>query len=149
LKEIADDPNVVAGLVDINDIRYVRIVDVPGSGDFDDEAMLSIDPDTWPAWDHYSDNHPVYDAWVTFGSGGLDLEAVGVLKEQKYSADIDLNGVVDMFDFALFASAWGSHFGRPGWIGRCDLAEPKDLMIDTSDLAVFVAQWLAVEQWRY
>ena len=148
LQEIAHDPNVVSGLVDINDIRYVRIVDIPGSGDFDDEAVMHIDPDTWPVWGRYSNNHPIYDAWITWGSGGLDLEAVGVLKEQKYAADIDSNGVVDMFDFALFASAWHSHFGRANWIGRCDLAEPKDSMIDMGDLVLLAAQWLQIEQWR-
>lgn len=149
LKEIAEDPKVVSGLVDVNDIRYVRIVDIPGSGDFTDAAMLNIDPGTWPAWDFYQNNHPVYDAWVTYGSGGLDLEAIGVLKEQKYSADIDLNGVVDVFDFELFISALDSHFGQPNWIAGCDLAEPKDLVIDLADFAILVAQWLKTEQWRY
>jgi hypothetical protein len=154
LQEIADEPGVISGLVDINDIMYVRIVDIPGTGDFYDEAAKHIDPGTWPVWGHYANNHPIFDAWNTslvplHPSGGFDLEAVGVLKEQEYSADIDLNGVVDMFDFALFASAWGSHFGGPGWIGRCDLAEPKDLAINTYDLAVFAAQCLEVEQWRY
>jgi hypothetical protein len=28
------------------------------------------------------------------------------------------------------------------------LAEPKDLFIDDADLAVFVSQWLEVEEWR-
>ena len=148
LQEIADDPKVVSGDVDINDIKYVRIVDIPGSGDFYDQAVMHVDPDTRPVWDYYADNHPVYDAWVTFGSGGVDLEAVGVLKEQKYSADINLDGVVDMFDFALFASAWQSHFGQADWIARCDLARPKDLIVDGFDLAVLAAQWLKVEQWR-
>jgi len=154
LQEIADDPDVVSGLVDINDIKYVRIVDIPGTGDFYDEAVKHIDPGTQPAWDCYANNHPIYDAWNTslvplHPSGGFDLEAIGVLKEQKYSADIDLNGVVDMFDFTLFASAWHSHFGQADWIARCDLARPKDLVIDIFDLAVFVAQWLETEQWRY
>jgi hypothetical protein len=154
LQEIADEPSVISGLVDINDIRYVRIIDIPGTGDFYDEAVRHIDPGTWPAWDCYANNHPIYDAWNTslvplHPSGGFDLEAVGVLKEQKYSADIDLNGVVDMFDFALFASAWQSHLGQADWIARCDLAEPKDLIIDAFDLAVFAAQWLETEQWRY
>jgi len=149
LKEIAEDPKVVSGLVDVNDIRYVRIVDIPGSGDFTDAAMLSIDPGTWPAWDFYQNNLPIYDAWVTYGSGGFDLEAIGVLKEQKYSADIDLNGVVDVFDFELFISALDSHFGQPNWIAKCDLAEPKDLVIDLADFAILVAQWLKTEQWRY
>jgi len=148
LQEIAGDPMVVSGLVDINDIRYVRIVDIPGSGDFYDQASAHIDPASGAVREYYSDDHPIYDAWVTFGSGGVDVEAVGVLEEQKYSADIDLNGVVDMYDFALLASAWHSRFGRPGWIGRCDLAEPKDLFIDDADFDVFVAQWLEVEEWR-
>jgi hypothetical protein len=149
LKEIAEDPKVVSGLVDVNDIRYVRIVDIPGSGDFNDEAMLNIDPGTSPAWDFYQNNHPIYDAWLTFGSGGLDLEAVGVLREQNYSADTDLNGIVDVSDFELLISALDSHFGSPGWIARCDLAEPEDLVIDISDVAVFLDQWLKAEQWRY
>lgn len=148
LNEIANDPNVILGLVDINDINYVRIVDIPGSGDFDDNAGKHIDPNTWPFWDYYSNYHPIYDAWVTFGSGGVDLEAIGVLEEQNYSADINLDGIVDMFDFALLAAAWKSHFGQDNWIVRCDLAEPKDYIIDALDLAVLAAQWLKVEQWR-
>jgi len=154
LREIADDPDVVSGLVDINDIKYVRIVDIPGSGDFYDEAVAHIDPNTWPGWDYYANNHPIYDAWDTslvplYPSGGFDLEAIGVLKEQEYSADIDLNGVVDVFDFELFISALDSHFGQPNWIAGCDLAEPKDLVIDLADFAVLIEQWLKTEQWRY
>jgi hypothetical protein len=148
LQEIAGDPDVVSALVDMNDIRYVRIVDIPGSGDFYDRASAHIDPWSAPAWNYYSHNHPIYDAWVTFGSGGLDLEAVGVLHEQKYSADIDLNGVVDVLDFELFISALDSRFGQAGWIARCDLAEPKDLIIDISDFAVLIDQWHQTEDWR-
>ena len=149
LREIVNDPMVVSGLVDVNDIRYVRIVDIPGSGDFYDQAMLSVDPGTWPDWDFYGDDHPIYDAWPTRGSGGLDLEAIGVLREQNYSADIDLNGVVDVSDFELILSALYSRFGRPGWIARCDLAEPHDMFIDISDVAVFIEQWDQTEPWRY
>jgi len=76
------------------------------------------------------------------------LEAVGVLNEQEYSADVNLDGVVDMADLALFASAWRSHFGQSNWIRKCDLAEPKDFVVDGSDLAVFAEQWVAVEKWR-
>ncbi len=148
LHDVAGDPLVTNGTVDINDIHYVRIVDIPGSGDFLDEAGEFIDPTTWPTWRTYAEIHAVYDAWVTFGSGGIDVEAVGVLNEQKYAADVDLNGVVDMFDFALFASAWGSRFGQRGWIGRCDVAEPRNLVIDGRDLAAFAGQWLEVEKWR-
>ncbi len=154
LQEIASHPKVISSLVDINDIRYIRIVDIPGTGDFYDEAVNHIDPNTSPIWNYYTNNHPIFDAWNTslvplHPSGGFDLEAVGVLKEQQLSADIDLNGIVDQSDLALLESAWNTHFGQPGWISRCDLAEPKDLFIDDSDLAVLNAQWLQTEQWRY
>jgi hypothetical protein len=45
-------------------IRFVRLVDLPGRGDFLDAS----DPP-----------RPIYDPWPTFGSGGFDLDAVGVL----------------------------------------------------------------------
>jgi hypothetical protein len=148
LSEIADDPMVISGLVDVNNIMYVRLVDIPGSGDFYDEAVMHIDPNTWPDWNYYANNHPIYDAWVTWSSGGLDVEAVGVLEEQNYSADINLDGIVDIDDLALFTSAWQSHLGHPNWIARCDLAEPKDYVIDDVDLAVFMSQWHKVETWK-
>lgn len=147
LSEIAEYQMVKDGIVDINNISYVRIVDIPGSGDFNDVAVEHTDPNTWPDWDYYDVNHPIYDAWVTWSSGGLDLEAIGVLEEQEYSADINLDGIVDFFDFTLFVSAWLSHFGEENWIGRCDLAEPKDLFINFLDFAVFAAEWLKMEQW--
>jgi hypothetical protein len=149
LQEIAHEPNVVSGIVDINIIKYVRIVDIPGTGDFYDNAVKHIDPNTRPGWDYYKNNHPIFDAWPTWGSGGFDLEAIGVLHEQQYSADIDLNGTVDVHDFELFASAWHTHFGQPGWLARCDLAEPKDMFIDMSDLVIFLNQWQAQETWCY
>ncbi|UCG58074.1 MAG: hypothetical protein JSU70_00940 [Phycisphaerales bacterium] len=148
LQEIAGDPNVTSGTVDINNIRYVRIVDVPGSGDFYDRATNHVDSSTWPNWAPYPNDHPVYDAWLTWGSGGFDLEAVGVLRDQQHSADINLDGRVDMFDFALLASAWKSRFGEQHWIARSDLAEPKDLFVDAHDMAALATQWLEVEHWR-
>ena len=146
LADLREHTLVTSGAVDLNDICYVRIVDVPGSGDFTDEAVAYIDPATWPDWDYYAQNRAVYDAWVTWGSGGFDLEAVGVLHPQQYSADIDLNGIVDAFDFAVLAGAWDSHFGRDGWAQRCDLAG-ADLTVDVLDVAQFAAQWLAKEAW--
>jgi hypothetical protein len=148
LREIAGEESVLSGVVDINNISCVRIVDIPGSGDYEDEAVGHIDPGSWPLGDFYANSHPIYDAWITFGSGGVDLEAVGILEEQNYSADTNLDGVVNMFDFMLFGSAWGSCFGDLNWIGRCDLAEPRDYVIDSFDLAVFSAQWLKIEDWR-
>jgi hypothetical protein len=148
LSDLAGHPLVVSSVVDINNISYVRIVDIPGSGDFNDSEAEHINPATWPDWAYYDANHAVYDAWVTTGSGGFDLEAVGVLREQEYAADINLDGIVNGYDFAFFASALGRHFGQSGWIGRCDLHESKDLVIDIGDFGVFADQWLQIEQWR-
>ena len=60
LDELLDNDLVLAGLVDLNDINYIRIADIPGSGDFLD-----------------SQGNPIYDAWPTWGSGGVDFEALG------------------------------------------------------------------------
>ncbi len=148
LEELAGHPLAVSGAVDLNDIRYVRIVDVPGNGSFVDDATMCVAPGTWPTWAHYSENHPIYDMWPTWGSGGFDLEAIGVLHEQELPADINLDGVVDYQDFAALAGAWQSRFGDERWNGRCDLARPKDLSIRGRDFAVFAAQWRHIERWR-
>lgn len=62
LSDLMNDALVLAGLVDLDEINYVRVVDIPGSGDYYD-----------------SEGNPIYDAWVTWGSGGFDLDAVGVI----------------------------------------------------------------------
>jgi len=148
LDELEKDPKVISGLVDLDNITRVRIIDVPGSGDFYDDAVEHVDPSTWPYWANYTTNHPIHDAWVTYGSGGFDLEAVGVLKEQSHAADIDLDGAVGGRDLLLFVSAWLSRFGRDEFLQRCDLAEPKNLHIDFADFAAFAGQWGNMEQWR-
>jgi hypothetical protein len=149
LSDLSDHPMVMSGEVDLNNIKYIRIVDIPGGGYYFDEANTAgyADPNTAPAYSIYEGDHPIYDAWVTTVSGGFDLEAVGVLNEQEFSADINLDGLVDMLDFALFASAWQANFGEANWIQRCNLAEPNDTVIDISDMTVFVNQWLSREKW--
>jgi hypothetical protein len=148
LSDLADHPDVVAGKVDLGAIRYVRIVDIPGSGDFSDDAVQHVLPDAGPLWRNYPENHPIYDQWPTWGSGGFDLEAVGVLHEQQYSADINLDGTVDHGDLSLLAAAWQNRFGQDRWNARCDLSKPGNLSVDVYDFAVFAAQWRGVESWR-
>ena len=62
LSDLTNNAMVLAGLVDLDEINYVKVVDIPGSGDYYD-----------------SQGNPIYDAWVTWGSGGFDLDAVGVI----------------------------------------------------------------------
>jgi hypothetical protein len=64
LDDLLLDPLVIAELVDLDDIGFVRIVDIPGDGSFLDAS-----------------GNPILDAWPTvgFGSGGHDLDAVAAL----------------------------------------------------------------------
>ena len=87
LGSLSGAPEVLVGQVDLNNIRYVRIVDIPGSGDFVD-----------------SDGNPIYDAWATYGTGGIDLEALGVLNPLLLG-DMDASGSVNNNDITPFVMA--------------------------------------------
>lgn len=65
LSKLETHAHVINGTVDLNNINYIRIVDIPGRGDFLD-----------------SHEDPIYDAWLTSGSGGFDLEAVGAISQE-------------------------------------------------------------------
>jgi hypothetical protein len=86
LADLLSASPVVSGAVDLDNIGYMRFVDIAGSGYFTD-----------------SQGNPIYDAWVTYGSGGLDLEAVGVINsvpEPGSPAGI-LSGLAAMVGFVL------------------------------------------------
>jgi hypothetical protein len=63
LAELAGHPLVSAGLLDLNDVAYVRLIDVIGNG-------TTFDADAQQVWDPYP---------TAFAVGGFDAEAVGVL----------------------------------------------------------------------
>lgn len=56
LENLLDDQLVLAGLVDINNIQFVKLVDIPGNGAFLDSL-----------------GNPILDNWMTSGSGGFDF----------------------------------------------------------------------------
>lgn len=65
LDDLINDPLVLSGEIDLNDIQFVRLVDIPGSGDFLDSL-----------------GNPIFDAWLTTGTGGFDFRlspGVGVI----------------------------------------------------------------------
>jgi len=64
LENLIESSLVSDGLLNLNEVNYVRIVDIPGNGAFLDGS-----------------NSPIYDPYPTPipGSGGFDLEAVGVI----------------------------------------------------------------------
>ncbi len=145
---LKDTPEVLNGDVDLDNIKYVRIVDIPGRGDFIDHATQFTDPESLPFWTEYTSNHSIYDAWVTSGSGGFDLDAVGVLEEQQYQADINFDGIVSEVDLSFFLSSWQSKFGQDHWISRSDLAKPEDHQVNMKDWSILVSQYQEVEQWH-
>lgn len=79
LAELASDPLVTGGVVDITAINYVRLVDVVGSGELSDGAGGTL---TGVARD--SLGNAILDNWLTYDSAGFDYVslatgAVGVL----------------------------------------------------------------------
>jgi len=56
LAELAGSPLIALGQLNLNNIQYVKLVDIPGSGAFLD-----------------SEGHPILDAWLTNGTGGFDF----------------------------------------------------------------------------
>ena len=62
LSELANHSLVISGRSDLDAVRYVRLVDIPGTGDVVDNQ-----------------GNPILDAWQTVGSGGFDLDAVGAI----------------------------------------------------------------------
>lgn len=65
LSTLTNDPLVLSGAVNLNAIACVRVVDIPGKGTYRDSA-----------------SRPIYDPWLTWGSAGFDLEAVGVISQE-------------------------------------------------------------------
>ncbi len=65
LEDLKEDPLVINNLVDLNEINFVRLVDIPGSGDFLD-----------------AQGNPIFDPFPQSpGAGGFDLDAIGVINE--------------------------------------------------------------------
>ncbi len=97
---VASDPLVTSGLVDLDAITHIRLVDIPGNGAFADSQAA-----------------PIHDAWLTMGSSGHDLEAVGVIshdlafetwqdrhgllgEERGGAADPDRDGLPNLIEYA-------------------------------------------------
>lgn len=139
LKDIENDPDVINGTVDTNNINYIKVVDIPGNGFFKDTATTLIDPNTidqntGTGGTYYTQNHGIHDAWVTWGSGGHDLEAIGAI-EQIYG-DADSDGDVDLIDFSRLAVRWNKDGNWPQ--GDFD----EDGFVDLDDLILLSSNWL-------
>lgn len=112
----------VSPLLDVNNVRFVKIIDIVGDGSCADTS-----------------GNVIYDPYPTVGSAGFDLDAVGVLNFQ--TGDLDLNATVDMDDLAVFFQAWLTDLDDDNWNRLCDLAYPYDGFVDIKDFAVLARQW--------
>lgn len=56
LDDLNSNPLVIGGQINLNNIQFVKIVDIPGNGSYLD-----------------SQGHPILDNWLTTGSGGFDF----------------------------------------------------------------------------
>ncbi|MBU2489577.1 MAG: PEP-CTERM sorting domain-containing protein [Proteobacteria bacterium] len=71
LSDLAVDPLVISGDVDLSGITRVRLLDIVGNGS-------ELD----------ADGRPIYDPYPTSGSAGFDLDAVGVSGGAPYPAGV-------------------------------------------------------------
>jgi len=110
LSELHETSLVLADLLDLNDVRYVRIVDAIGDGS-------TFDSEGWPIYDPYP---------TAFASGGFDLQAVGVLHPAPEPGSVALlaSGVAGLAGLARWrrphrSSRQSGAIRASGPSGRC------------------------------
>ncbi|MBL0713078.1 MAG: hypothetical protein JJV98_05195, partial [Desulfosarcina sp.] len=132
---IADHPLVLDGTVDLNDIRYVRQVDIPGGGPADARGLYT-------GFFHDSHGNVIFDSWVTWGSGGADLDAVAVLNTS--AADSDGDHIVDYWDNCSQTSNDNQYdTDQDGYGNRCDCDLNNDDQVNINDFNLVRAAWLS------
>ena len=109
-------------LLDVDNIKWIRIVDIVGDGSYLDTS-----------------GDVIYDPYPTVGSAGFDLDAVAVLNMRP--ADFDQNGDLDISDVNIMATAWLSTATDENWDSKCDISDPPDGSINLLDFVVFAGQW--------
>ncbi|HNS20291.1 MAG TPA: aspartyl protease family protein [Sedimentisphaerales bacterium] len=126
-------------------VDYVRINALGGALEFSHVPFVVVDMESSEGGSldgilgtNFFWNRNVVLEPITTGSGYLHVS------DPVPYAYIDLNfdDVVDVADFAILASAWGSTPSDPEWNRLCDFY--LDEVIDIRDLEAFVDSWLAM-----
>jgi hypothetical protein len=96
LTVLKNKPEVRSGKVDLANITYVKIVDIVGDG----SALDSF-------------GRPIYDPFPTYGSGGFDLRAVGVMNQKSAAVNptrvVGLDSTSISVSTAVSAGQGGDH----------------------------------------
>jgi len=83
-------------------------------------------------------------------SGGVDAGDLAELCKQWLRSELTADfvpsggdGLVNFYDWAVFASVWDSNSTSPNWDPNCDICpEQGDGFVDADDFYSFVGQWL-------
>ncbi len=70
LNDLAITQEAKTGIIDLDHVGYIRIIDIIGGRSFDNRT------DAWKR--RWGKNSVIYDPYPTIGSAGFDLEAIGV-----------------------------------------------------------------------
>jgi hypothetical protein len=132
--EVADVDVRVDGGSWQNVARYQS--DTSGLVELDISSIADGQPNVQIRWYYYNADWEWY--W-----GIDDVEIIASAVSQSIQGDFNLDCDVDLYDFAVLASAWQSSPGDGNWDPACDISDPKDNIIDGLDLAVLVEHWLA------
>jgi len=85
--------------------------------------------------------------WENYAAGGENNKFTGealsgITIAVSVPGDFDMDGHVDLADYAFFGLSWLTEAGDPQWFAGYDIAKPHDGVIDERDLAVIMDNWL-------
>ena len=83
-----------------------------------------------------------YGGWWSWMSIEQPVLLPGMTMPLSCLGDFEPDEDVDLYDFAVLASAWMSRPGDDNWNSECDISLPADDTIDMADIAVFAETWL-------
>ncbi len=144
------------------------IIDVNGLNEniTDDPLFADLDgPDNDISTWHDNDIHLIVDSpcinagnpYFVQGSVFVDIDGqdrvrlgrvdIGVDEAETLTADINLDGKVDLTEFALISTIWQKTSADIMWNPACDISNPQDDVIDIQDIEQLAEHWLWQAPW--
>jgi hypothetical protein len=133
------------------------------------EEMQTISTFTDAGWDFLGENeNGIADIWRLCSEGldypklswqfllgdficpdGVDYLDLSIFTDNwllpVLAGDLEKDGFIDLYDFAILANAWQSFPGHPNWNPACDIApDDGDGFVGIDDLAVLITGWIQV-----